>query len=47
METTLFTNPSDKCLSHGLMDRETVVYIHNGINLAILKKEILLSVTNG
>ena len=38
METTLFINPSDKCLSDGLMDRETVVCIHNGINLAILKK---------
>ena len=32
-------------LSDGLMNRETVVYIHNGIYLAILKKEILLSVT--
>ena len=45
METTLFINPSEKCLSNGLMDRGTVVYTHNRINLAIFRKEILLSVT--
>ena len=45
METTLFINPSDKTLICSYQNRETVVYIYNGIYLAILKKEILLFVT--